>query len=295
MMTKAVKMEKEKGSSIWREVCLRLLHNKRAVFAMTILFLLLVIVVFADLISPYSRGVDLNIPDRFTSPCGEYWFGTDMYGRDQFTRTIHGTRISLLIGFGSATIAAIVGTLIGVSGAYFGGKIDNIIMRILDVWMAMPSLLVTLAIIAGLGLGLPQTIFALAFGATPGFARTLRAAALSVSSQEFVESSVAQGASSWRIMMHDLIPNVISQLLIQFTMNVSYMILLGSTLSFLGLGVQSPTPEWGAMLAEGLQNYQYYPYLVIYPGLFLAFTALAINIFGDALRDAFDPKLKGRA
>ncbi|MDD6159700.1 MAG: ABC transporter permease, partial [Oscillospiraceae bacterium] len=188
-----------------------------------------------------------------------------------------------------------VGTLIGVAAAYFGGKIDNIIMRILDIWMAMPSLLVTLAFIAGMGVGIPQTIFALAFGATPGFARTLRAAALGVSSQEFIESSVAQGSSNWRIMVHDLIPNVISQILIQFTMNVSYMILLGSTLSFLGLGAQPPTPEWGAMLAEGLQNYQFHPYLVIYPGLFLAFTALAINIFGDALRDAFDPKLKGRA
>ena len=285
----------KKGNSIWKEVAIRMLHNKRAIFAMIILLLLLFIVIFADLIVPYAKAVELSIMERFQAPGKAHWFGTDMYGRDQFARTIHGTRISLLIGFGSASIAAVCGTLIGVAGAYFGGKIDNIIMRILDIWMAMPSLLVTLAIIAGLGVGIPQTIAALAFGATPGFARTLRAAALGVSSQEFIESSVAQGASSWRIMRHDLIPNVISQILIQFTMNVSYMILLGSTLSFLGLGAQPPTPEWGAMLAEGLQNYQFYPYLVIYPGLFLALTALAINIFGDALRDGFDPKLKGRA
>lgn len=293
MMMEATKMKK--GNSIWKEVCIRLLHNKRAIFAMIILALLLVIVIFADLIIPYSKGVELAVTERFQGPNARHWFGTDMYGRDQFARTIHGTRISLLIGFGSASIAAAAGTLLGVAAAYFGGRIDNIIMRILDIWMAMPSLLVTLAIIAGLGVGIPQTIFALAFGATPGFARTLRAAALGVSSQEFIESSVAQGASSWRIMRHDLVPNVISQILIQFTMNVSYMILLGSTLSFLGLGAQPPTPEWGAMLAEGLQNYQFYPYLVIYPGLFLALTALAINIFGDALRDGFDPKLKGRS
>ena len=211
----------KKGNSIWKEVAIRLLHNKRAVFAMVILALLLVIVLFADLIVPYSKGVDLAVPDRFQSPNADHWFGTDMYGRDQFARTIHGTRISLLIGFGSASIAAVAGTLIGVAAAYFGGRIDNIIMRILDIWMAMPSLLVTLAIIAGLGVGIPQTIFALAFGATPGFARTLRAAALGVSSQEFIESSVAQGASSWRIMRHDLVPNVISQILIQFTLHVS--------------------------------------------------------------------------
>jgi len=288
-------MKKTRGNSIWKELFLRLIHNKRAIFAMAILLLLILIVVFADLIIPYSKAVDQNILDRFTRPNSSHWFGTDKYGRDQFARTIHGTRISLLIGFGSATIAAILGTTIGVAAAYFGGKVDNIICRILDIWMAMPSLLVTLAIIAGLGVGIPQTIFALAFGATPGFARTLRAAALSVASQEFIESSVAQGASHGRIMLHDLVPNVISQILIQFTMNVSYMILLGSTLSFLGLGAQPPTPEWGAMLAEGLQDYQFYPYLVMFPGMFLALTALAINIFGDALRDGFDPKLKGRA
>lgn len=288
-------MKKTRGNSIWKELFLRLIHNKRAIFAMVILLLLILIVIFADLIIPYSKAVDQNILDRFTRPNSSHWFGTDKYGRDQFARTIHGTRISLLIGFGSATIAAILGTTIGVAAAYFGGKVDNVICRILDIWMAMPSLLVTLAIIAGLGVGIPQTIFALAFGATPGFARTLRAAALSVASQEFIESSVAQGASHGRIMLHDLVPNVISQILIQFTMNVSYMILLGSTLSFLGLGAQPPTPEWGAMLAEGLQDYQFYPYLVMFPGMFLALTALAINIFGDALRDGFDPKLKGRA
>lgn len=288
-------MKKTRGNSIWKELFFRLIHNKRAIFAMVILLLLALIVIFADLIVPYSKAVGQNIMDRFQRPSGSHWFGTDKYGRDQFARTIHGTRISLLIGFGSATIAAFAGTLIGVAAAYFGGKVDNIICRILDIWMAMPSLLVTLAIIAGLGVGIPQTIFALAFGATPGFARTLRAAALSVASQEFIESSVAQGASHGRIMLHDLVPNVISQILIQFTMNVSYMILLGSTLSFLGLGAQPPTPEWGAMLAEGLQDYQFYPYLVMFPGMFLALTALAINIFGDALRDGFDPKLKGRA
>ncbi len=288
-------MEKTKGNSIWKELIFRLLHNKRAIFAMIILLFLLLIVIFADVIVPYSKAIDQNVFDRFQRPNANHWFGSDKYGRDQFARTIHGTRISLLIGFGSASIAAVAGTLIGIAAAYFGGKVDNVICRILDIWMAMPSLLVTLAIIAGLGVGIPQTIFALAFGATPGFARTLRAAALGVASQEFIESSVAQGASHARIMGHDLVPNVISQILIQFTMNVSYMILLGSTLSFLGLGAQPPTPEWGAMLAEGLQDYQFYPYLVMFPGMFLALTALAINIFGDALRDGFDPKLKGRS
>lgn len=199
------------------------------------------------------------------------------------------------MGFGATFISATIGTLIGTTSAYLGGRTDSIIMRLLDMWMAIPSLLVTLAIIAGVGVSIPQMIGALAFGGIPGFARVLRASALGVVNQEFIESARALGAKSSRIVVKYIIPNVMSQFLVQSTMNVSGTILLGATLSFLGLGAQPPTPEWGAMLSEGLANYQFHPYLVTIPGVFLAITALAINIFGDALRDALDPKLKGRS
>ena len=284
-----------KQNSQFREVSRRLLRNKKAIAAMVVLALLLLMVIFADLISPLSRGVELNPMARLLSPGKDYWFGTDALGRDMFTRIIHGSRVSLLMGFGATAIATVAGTLIGTAGAYLGGWVDNVIMRILDVWMAIPSLLITLAIIAGIGVGIPQMIFALAFGSIPGFARVLRAAALGVVNQEYIESAKALGANNRRIISRYVVPNVISQVLIQATMNVSGIILLGATLSFLGLGAQPPTPEWGAMLNEGLSNYQYYPYLVTIPGIFLAITALAINVFGDALRDAFDPKLKGKA
>lgn len=284
-----------KQNGQFREVSRRLLRNKKAIAAMVVLALLLLMVIFADLISPLSRGVELNPMARLLPPGKDYWFGTDALGRDMFTRIIHGSRVSLLMGFGATAIATVAGTLIGTAGAYLGGWVDNVIMRILDVWMAIPSLLITLAIIAGIGVGIPQMIFALAFGSIPGFARVLRAAALGVVNQEYIESAKALGANNRRIIGRYVVPNVISQVLIQATMNVSGIILLGATLSFLGLGAQPPTPEWGAMLNEGLSNYQYYPYLVTIPGIFLAITALAINVFGDALRDAFDPKLKGRA
>lgn len=286
---------KYKQNTQFREVSRRLLRNKKAVAALIVVAILLLMVIFADVISPLSKGTELNITARLKSPCLEYPFGTDQFGRDMFTRVIHGSRVSLLMGFGATIVGALFGTIIGTTGAYLGGKVDNIIMRVLDVWMAIPSLLITLAIIAGIGVGISQMVCALAFGSIPGFARVLRAAALSVVNQEYIESARALGASNRRIIVKYVVPNVMSQIIIQTTMNVSVIILLGATLSFLGLGAQPPTPEWGAMLNEGLANYQFYPYLVTIPGIFLAVTALSINILGDALRDAFDPKLKGKA
>lgn len=295
MSTVTPKNKKVKQNSQFREVTRRLFHNKKAIFAMVIIALLILMVIFADIIAPYSKAVDLNIPNRLKAPCKEFWFGTDAQGRDIFARIVHGSRISLLMGIAATLIQATFGTLLGTTAAYLGGKADDIIMRILDMWLAIPSLLLTLAIIAGFGVGVPQMIFAIGIGGIPSFARVLRASALGVVSQEYIESAKALGASGPRIIGKYVIPNIISQMLIQATVNISGTILMGATLSFLGLGAQPPTPEWGAMLSEGLGNFQFYPYLVTIPGIFLAITALSINIFGDALRDAFDPKLKGKA
>ena len=276
------------GADIWR----RLRQNKKAVGAMIVLAFLLFLVVFANLLIPYGNAVDINPPDRLQWPNAEHWFGTDHYGRDIFARIIYGARVTLLIGFGATAISAIIGTAIGTTSAYLGGKADAVITRILDTWMAIPSLLVTLALIAGIGRGLPQTIVALAVGGIPGFSRILRAAALDVVNRDYMEAVRALGASRKRAVFKHVVPNVMSQVLIQATSSVSGNILLGATLSFLGLGAQPPAPEWGYMLAEGIDNYQFYSYLVSIPGLAIAITALAINILGDALRDALDPRLK---
>ena len=276
------------GADIWR----RLRQNKKAVGAMIVLAFLLFLVVFANLLIPYGNAVDINPPDRLQWPNAEHWFGTDHYGRDIFARIIYGARVTLLIGFGATAISALIGTAIGTTSAYLGGKADAVITRILDTWMAIPSLLVTLALIAGIGRGLPKTIAALAVGGIPGFSRILRAAALDVVNRDYMEAVRALGASRKRAVFKHVVPNVMSQVLIQATSSVSGNILLGATLSFLGLGAQPPAPEWGYMLAEGIDNYQFYSYLVSIPGLAIAITALAINILGDALRDALDPRLK---
>ena len=275
------------GWDIWR----RLIRNKKAVGAMLVLLFLLFLVIFADLLVPYSLATDLSA-DRFQWPNANHWFGTDKYGRDLFARIIYGARTSLYIGFTATLFSATLGTIIGTASAYIGGKFDYIVTRILDIWMAIPALLVTLAIIAGLGVGLETTIFALAFGGIPGFARTLRGAALGVTSMDYMEAVRALGASHSRAVFRHVVPNVISQVLIQATMTVSGNILLCATLGFLGLGAQPPTPEWGSILAEGLKDYEKYSYIVSVPGATIAITALAINILGDALRDALDPRLK---
>lgn len=276
------------AADVWR----RLLRNKKAVGALIVLAFLLFLVIFANLLIPYGKAVDLNPGERLQWPNAEHWFGTDHYGRDIFARIIYGARVSLLMGFGATAVSAFLGTVIGTTSAYLGGRADSVITRILDTWMAIPALLVTLALIAGIGVGIPQTITALAVGGVPGFARVLRAAALDVVHKDYMEAVDALGASHARAVFRHVVPNVISQVLIQATSSVSGNILLAATLSFLGLGAQPPTPEWGYMLSEGLGNYQYYSYLVSIPGVVIAVTALAINILGDALRDALDPRLK---
>lgn len=286
----AKKKKRKRNSQGW-DTWRRLVRNKKAVAAMFVLLLLIFLVIFANKLIPYSLATDLTA-DRFQWPNAKHWFGTDKYGRDLFARIIYGARTSLLIGVSATAISATLGTIIGTTAAYMGGKVDSVITRILDIWMAVPSLLVTLAIIAGLGVGLRTTIFALAFGGIPGFARTLRSAALNVTSMEYMEAAKALGASHARAIFKYVIPNVASQVLIQATSTISGNILLCATLGFLGLGAQPPTPEWGSILAEGLKDYTKYPYIVSIPGATIALTALAINIFGDALRDALDPRLK---
>ena len=292
-MTK-VKMgrAKRRSGGQTRDILRRLFSNKKAVASILFLLLLLFLVCFANFLIPYGKAIDIVPMDRLQSPNLKHWFGTDIYGRDIFARVVYGTRISLLIAFGATAVAAVVGTTLGTASAYFGGKVDQWITRILDTWMAIPGLLLTLAVIAGIGVGVPQTIFALAVGGIPGFARVLRGQALSIVYQEYMMAIRALGASRTRAIFKHVVPNVMSQVLIQATTSVSTYLLLGATLSFLGLGAQPPHPEWGSMLAEGLTDYQLHSYLVSIPGAAIALTALAVNILGDALRDALDPRLK---
>jgi peptide/nickel transport system permease protein len=287
---------RRKKKSQFNEVWGRLKKNRRAMASLSVIVLLFGLAIFADIIANYDLlAVKQNVANRLLFPGAEHWFGTDLYGRDIFARIIHGTRIALILGFGATTISVIIASILGSTAAYYGGRFDYLVTRIVDTLLAIPSLLLALALVASIGSGLIQLVIAISLGQIANFTRIIRSVALSVVNLEFIEAGKALGASDSWIILRYVIPNIIGIVLIQGAMQVSMNILMGATLSFVGLGIQVPTPEWGAMLAEGLSYMQYRPYLVIVPGIFLMITALSINTFGDCLRDAFDPRLKGKS
>lgn len=285
-----------KKKSQFREVWRRLQKNKRAMVALAFVALLFLLAIFADVIADYDvECIHQDLTIRFQPPSQEHWLGTDAYGRDVFARIIHGIRVSLVVGLGAAAMSAAIALIFGTVSVYFGGWVDNIITRLVDVVITVPCLLWALAVVAGFGAGISQILFALAAGNVAYYIRVVRSAALSVAGQDYIEVARARGATHLRIIICHIIPNIMGTVLLQFTMLVSINILMCATLSFVGLGVPIPRPEWGSMLSDALNYLRYYPYLVIIPGLALLLTTLALNVFGDCLRDALDPRLKGKA
>lgn len=288
--------KRKKGNSQFMLTWKRLRKNPRAMICLAYIILFFLIVIFADLLADYDTTVVYqNLKERFVSPCLEHLLGTDSVGRDILGRLIHGTRVAALLGFVPMLIAAFIGTMIGCAAAYYGGNWDNLLMRIVDVISTIPSLILAMAICAGLGNGMWQLIVALSVGQIPNFSRTIRSRALSVVNEEYIEAGKAQGASDLWIIVRYIVPNVLSILLVQATLVIALNILSGATLSFIGLGVKSPTPEWGSMLKDAISTFSKAPYQIVSPGIALVLTSLAINTFGDCLRDAFDPHLKGKS
>lgn len=274
----------------------RLRKRPSAMIAIAGILVIVLIAVFADVLVDWdSRVVSQDMANKFLAPGAEYLFGTDHLGRDILGRIIHGTRTALLMGVIGSMASIVVATALACCCAYFGGIADMIIMRIVDVLSAIPPTVIALAICAGLGNGLVQLIFALAMGSIAVHTRMIRSYALTVAKSDFIEASAALGASTGRIMIQHIIPNIISIIIIQFSGNISINILMGATLSFIGLGVKAPRPEWGLMLSEGMKYMTRAPHMIIFPALALVITAVCINTFGDALRDALDPQLKGKA
>lgn len=274
------------------EVWHRFKKNKLALLGLSLIMCLVLVVLLADFISPYAKAITMNVPQKTKPPSAVHWFGTDGYGRDLFARCIHGARISLLIGFSTSLATAVIGATLGLIAGYFGEKIDNMIMRLMDVFSAIPTILLALSIIAALGPSLFNLIVALTISRVPGFTRLVRSSVMGLADQEFVEAAVAGGTPDGRILFKHILPNAMGPLIVQTTMNVASMIVQAASLSFLGLGVNPPTPEWGAIISEAREFLRTAPYMMGFPGALIIISSLSINLIGDGLRDALDPRLR---
>ena len=286
-----MKNKKLKKQSQLLEILKRLAKNKAAMVGLVIIVIMALIAVFAPWIAPYSyeQAASYNIFQPFSK---EHLLGTDQLGRDILSRLIYGSRYSLKIGIYSVAMAASAGAVIGSLAGYFGGVVDDVIMRILDIINSIPGLVLSIAVAAILGPGFTNCIIALAFGTTPMYARMIRASILNIRKMEYLEAATSINCSSARIIFRHILPNAISPLIVMATMSVAQSILTAASLSFIGLGVQPPEPEWGAMLADARTHLRQYPRLVLVPGITIMIAVLSLNILGDGLRDAMDPKLK---
>jgi peptide/nickel transport system permease protein len=282
-------MAKKKGQvrQIWR----RLKKNRLSMFGLITLIIIVLAAIFADFIAPYPYDLqNYSVAKQF--PSLEHPFGTDNYGRDIFSRVIYGTRVSLQIGFISLSAGALIGTIFGTVSGYFGGRTDTVIMRFTDILMSIPKVVLAIAIASTLGPGLVNAMIAVAISSIPNFARVARASTLTVRDQEYIEAARAIGAGNFRIIFRHILPNILAPIIVQATLGVGISIILAASLSFLGLGVEPPTPEWGAMLSAARTFIRDEWYMVLFPGLAIMLTVLALNLLGDGLRDALDPKLK---
>jgi len=284
-----VNQARKSGFSIFYQ---RLKKNKAALIGgYLILFFIIVAIVGPLFVNPEDyHKVRFDI--KLQTPSADHWFGTNHSGRDIFTGVILGMRITLIVGFLSVVLAAIVGVFLGIIAGYYGGKVDSIIMRIMDVLLAFPGILLALAIASVLGGSLTNVIIAVAVFSIPAFARIVRGSTLSVRNLEYVDAIRALGASDMRIIFKHILPNILSPIIVQGTLRIATAVLTASGLSFLGLGAPPPSPEWGALLNEGRSYIFDYPHVAFFPGIAIVIVVLAFNIFGDGLRDALDPKSK---
>ncbi|MDL2311089.1 ABC transporter permease [Peptostreptococcaceae bacterium OttesenSCG-928-C18] len=285
------KIEKRGRFRNLKDMWIRMRRNKLAMVGLVILIVLILVALFADVIAPYGFA-EQNLSNQFAKPSGEHLFGTDDLGRDIFSRVVYGSRISLKVGFISVGIALVVGTFIGAVTGYYGGKLDNALMRFIDILQSIPDTLLAIAILAALGSGLSNLMIAVGIASIPGYARIVRSSVLSIRDMEFIEAAKANGSSNFRIITKHVIPNCLAPLIVQATLGVAYAIINAAGLSFIGLGLEPPTPEWGAMLSGGRTYIRDYPHMTIFPGIAIVTTIFALNVLGDGLRDALDPKLK---
>ncbi|MFQ5578422.1 MAG: ABC transporter permease [Anaerolineae bacterium] len=299
------KLARRHSEGLWRLALRRLFRQRSGITGMVILGFLVLLAIFAPLISPYDPNqvlIGIEQVKKRTKPCihllgcpddqPQHFMGIDGNVRDEFSRIIFGTRISLRVGFLTIGFAIIVGTILGAVAGYAGGWVSDVIMRVLDVVLAFPFLLLAIAIVAVLGPGLINAMLAIAVVNTPAYARVIRSSVLSVKEEEYVAAARAVGVNPLRILTLHILPNALPPLIVQGTLGIGTAILETAALSFLGLGAQPPDPEWGAMLAAERNQVFSAPHLVFFPGLAIMLTVLGFNLLGDGLRDALDPRLR---
>ena len=291
METIAKTNSKSSKNSPWALSWKRLCRDKKAMTGLVIVVILVLCALFPGTIAPEGFD-DQNYADALQWPGSNHWLGTDQYGRDILSRIIWGARTSIIVGFISVGISAVIGSILGAVAAFYGKRVDNIIMRALDIIMAIPSTLLAISIAAALGSGLFNLMVAVGIGAIPTYARIVRGSVMTVSEQEYIEAARAGGASDLRIIVRHIFPNVLAPIIVQATMGIAGAILNCAALSFIGLGIQPPTPEWGSMLSTGKQFLLNDWYVAVFPGLAIMITILALNLLGDGLRDALDPRMK---
>lgn len=277
------------ASEVWRNYK----KSPSAMAGLIVVCLLILVTIAAQVIYDYDTDiVQQDIMNRFKEPSLKHPFGTDHYGRDVMVRVLYGAKYSLSVGIVSVAISCFLGSSLGLIAGYYGGLVENIILRTCEIFMGIPSILLGIAIMSAFGQSLLVLMFAIGLVYVPMFARTARAAVLPVRDQEYIEAAKVSGVSDLRIIFTHVLPNAMSPIIVQVTMGVANGILTASSLSFLGLGVPVPAPEWGAMLSSGREYIRDYSYLTFFPGLAIMITVLAFNLMGDGLRDALDPKLK---
>jgi len=289
-MSTATTVKEPKKRSLWLNAWVRLKRNKRAMFGLYFFFFLVIVALVSPLLFPEGYDVQI-IDDQYIAPCAEHPFGTDNVGRDILTRICYGAKISLQLGLISVAISFIAGGLIGAVSGFYGGWIDNIIMRFMDIVQSIPNILLAIVIAATLGPGMANAMIAVGISGIPGYARIIRGSILTVRDMEYIEAARAITAGDGRIIGKHIIPNVLSPMIVQATMGIAGAILTAANLSFIGLGVQPPAPEWGAMISAGRNYIRDYWWMVTFPGLAIMVTVVSFNLLGDGIRDALDPRM----
>ena len=285
--------ETKKSQSQFMDTFKRLCRNRTAVIGLIIVIALALIALLSPVFYDYdSQIIKTNYSAALQGPSAEHWFGTDEFGRDILARLIHGGRISLVVGVVAVAIALVLGGTLGAISGFFGGKVDMLISRAMDILLAVPSLLLSITIVSALGPSIINLMIAIAVSSVPGYARIVRSSVMTVRDNEFVEAAKAIGANDAQIIASHILPNCLAPIIVQVSLKVASAILSTSGLSFLGLGVKAPTPEWGSMLSGGRAYLRNAPHLTVFPGLCIMLTILSMNLLGDGLRDALDPKLK---